>query len=50
MKNKTGNSWDPDIVYNCKKCGVGNLCDVDHLHQVPRGSCDECPPEEPEDD
>ena len=43
MKNN-GNDWSEDAVYNCKKCGAGNLCDVCHKHDNPRGECDECPP------
>ena len=47
MAFATGNSWDPKIVYHCKECGEGVLCDVCHRHQMPRGSCEECPPEKP---
>lgn len=38
----TGNCWaDP---YRCRFCGDGNLCDVCHDHDEPRGACSECPP------
>ncbi len=40
-----GNSWDKKYVYNCKECGIGNLCDVCHEHDEPRGECSECPTE-----
>lgn len=40
-----GNSWDPKVIYACKECGLGVMCDVCHRHGEPRGSCDECPPE-----
>jgi hypothetical protein len=41
--NHSGNCWQK--AYECKKgCGKGNLCDVCHMHDNPRGECDECPP------
>lgn len=30
--------------YNCHKCGKGELCDVCHKHEQPRGDCYECDP------
>lgn len=45
MAFSNGNSWDEKVVYACKECGIGNLCDVCHRHEMPRGECDECPPE-----
>ena len=44
MHLSNGNSWDPGVVYQCRECGVGNLCDVCHRHEQPRGECDQCPP------
>ena len=38
--NNLGNCWNK--AYKCKECGQGNLCDVCHLHDSPRGECDEC--------
>jgi len=38
--NKKGNCWDNS--YKCKECGTGELCDVCHLHDSPKGECDEC--------
>lgn len=29
-------------AFKCKKCGIGNFCDVCHEHENPRGACDEC--------
>ncbi len=38
MKRKNrGNDWTEKLVYSCKACGVGNLCDVCHDHDEPRG-------------
>lgn len=48
MRKNTGNSWNPDIIYNCRECGVDNLCDVCHEHDMPRGDCDKCPEGDPE--
>lgn len=36
----TGNCWS--LAEKCRKCGVGNLCDVCHEHCEPRGECEEC--------
>ena len=32
------------LAYKCTRrgCTVGTLCDVCHLHEAPRGDCDEC--------
>lgn len=38
-----GNCWRKGRVYNCPHCGVGNLCDVCHQHDEPRGECEQCP-------
>ena len=38
--NLDGNCWER--TYTCLHCGEGNLCDVCHKHDVPRGECDEC--------
>ncbi len=44
MKRKgSGNDWSEELVYSCPKCGEGNLCDVCHEHDLPRGECDQCP-------
>ncbi len=40
--NHLGNCWDETKVYACRRCGKGNLCDVCHKHDVPRGSCFTC--------
>jgi hypothetical protein len=37
---KNGNCWVN--ARKCKLCGVDNLCDVCHKHDMPRGDCDEC--------
>lgn len=42
-KHGTGNCWDPKRIHDCKRCG-GELCDVCHKHDEPRGSCSVCPP------
>jgi hypothetical protein len=39
--NLQGNCWH--TPYSCAKCG-GELCDVCHKHDEPRGECTECPP------
>jgi len=39
-----GNCRQVDMVYLCKACGIGNLCDVCHKHDEPRGDCDKCQP------
>lgn len=39
--NKKGNCWEN--AYKCKECGKGDLCDVCHDHDSPRGECKECP-------
>lgn len=31
-------------AHNCEDCGVGNLCDVCHIHDEPRGNCIYCSP------
>jgi hypothetical protein len=36
-----GNCWNN--AYACRKCGRGNLCDVCHTHDLPRGLCRKCP-------
>lgn len=36
----TGNCWHASR--SCKQCGVGNLCDVCHKHDQPRGECEDC--------
>jgi hypothetical protein len=42
--NKKGNCVAGEAgVWECKECGVGNYCDVCHLHDMPRGECEECP-------
>jgi hypothetical protein len=44
MKRKgRGNDWCETLVYSCPKCGPGNLCDVCHEHDEPRGECTACP-------
>lgn len=43
MNNKhllNGNCWEN--AYKCKKCGIGELCDVCHKHDWPRGNCQIC--------
>jgi len=35
-----GNCWKD--AYHCKECGEGNLCDVCHEHDSPRGECGDC--------
>jgi hypothetical protein len=37
--NHLGNCWD--APYSCSKCG-GELCDVCHKHDEPRGECSMC--------
>lgn len=32
------------LRFKCDKCGPENVCDVCHVHEQPRGECDECPP------
>jgi hypothetical protein len=39
---KTGNCWEPGVIYDCEECG-DELCDVCHAHDMPRGECDVCP-------
>jgi len=41
--NHSGNCWDDDCAYKCSLCGAGNLCDVCHSHDMPRGECEDCP-------
>jgi hypothetical protein len=41
--NLKGRCWCKAAVYLCCRCGLGNLCDVCHVHDEPRGECD-CPP------
>ena len=41
--DKRGNCFESALVFGCDKCGHGNLCDVCHKHDQPRGDCDECP-------
>jgi len=43
VHNFNGNCWARVAVYLCKICGEGNLCDVCHKHNEPRGTCLECP-------
>jgi hypothetical protein len=38
----SGNCWKRPDPYECRYCGKGNLCDVCHLHDEPRGECSEC--------
>ena len=40
----SGNCTDDAVTCSCRKCGKGNVCDVCHKHDEPRGSCSECPP------
>ena len=40
--NHSGNCWADAAAYECEECGKGVLCDVCHLHSMPRGDCDEC--------
>jgi hypothetical protein len=40
--NPTGNCWKQPDPYECHDCGKGNICDVCHLHDEPRGECSEC--------
>lgn len=42
----TGNCWVEEAAFGCRKCGRENMCDVCHLHDQPRGECEECPPPE----
>jgi len=42
-KRSRGNCWENAVVYACRRCGKGELCDVCHLHDEPRGSCSVCP-------
>jgi hypothetical protein len=42
MHNCEGNCWLDQVVYYCKECGKGNLCDVCHQHDSPRGDCPDC--------
>ena len=42
--NRLGNCWNEAKVYACRKCGKGNLCDVCHKHDMPRGCCHLCEP------
>ena len=37
-----GNCWHD--ARRCEECGVGNLCDVCHDHDEPRGDCAKCEP------
>jgi hypothetical protein len=41
--NNKGNCWATRIVYACRRCGNGELCDVCHTHEAPRGTCKKCP-------
>lgn len=42
--NKKGNCWSRDAYLKCRKmgCRPGEMCDVCHLHDEPRGECSEC--------
>jgi hypothetical protein len=46
----SGNCWNEAAVYGCRKCGKDELCDVCHLHDMPRGECDQCPAPTPQPD
>lgn len=37
---ENGNCWK--VARHCPSCGKGNICDVCHHHEQPRGQCDEC--------
>lgn len=39
-----GNCIDNAVIYSCRECRKGNLCDVCHKHDMPRGECKTCPP------
>gem|GEM_PF-4469323 len=39
---RTGNCWER--AYRCRKCGTGEMCDVCHDHDAPRGECRACKP------
>lgn len=39
--NGHGNCWDGKL-YQCAPCGHGNLCDICHDHDEPRGNCSAC--------
>lgn len=41
----SGNCWSRVIVYGCTRngCREGEVCDVCHDHDEPRGECSECP-------
>lgn len=44
--NRLGNCWSSQHVCKCSECGAGEMCDVCHEHDEPRGECpvcDECP-------
>ena len=41
---KGGNCWHKSVVYNCRECGDGVLCDACHRHGEPRGDCSMCDP------
>ena len=40
----TGNCHSDGNTFNCTDCGLGNVCDVCHDHDEPRGECSECEP------
>ena len=40
--SKNGNCFEGS--YSCRRCGIGNLCDVCHKHDEPRGECSTCEP------
>lgn len=37
-----GNCWAPEAIHDCRRCGSSSLCDVCHLHDYPRGECEDC--------
>lgn len=41
--NRKGNCWTQGVVFSCKECGKGEMCDVCHAHDEPRGDCLSCP-------
>lgn len=38
-----GNDQSDAAIFHCSVCGEGEMCDVCHLHDEPRGRCTECP-------
>lgn len=38
----SGNCWHKRAAYECGTCGVGEMCDVCHRHDEPRGDCSGC--------